>query len=144
MRAFQFSAFDEMRSCTCSKAAALDSIPSARLASHRFYRLKREDLTHATTRLFCLTALRLYLQIHDRSRVLVRRHTQKEFQNNTGKNTHRTFLKCMSMARQKLKFHVWQSCFPYRPRNSVIVWTADGCSITTMTKDLSVTTRSKQ
>ena len=63
-------------------------------------------------------------------------HTQKRSQNNP-KNTRQTSLEFTSLPRQKLKLHVWWSCFPYRRRNSGIVWTADGCSITTMTKGLS-------
>lgn len=67
-------------------------------------------------------------------------HIQKESQNNT-KNIRQTSLELTSLPRQKLKFHVWWSCFPYRRRNSGIVWTADGSSITTRTKGLSVNSR---
>lgn len=85
----------------------------------------------------CLTERCLYLQYRNGLTCFGLTIIHKRDLKTTQKNTRQTSLEFTSLPRQKLKFHVWWSCFPYRRRNSGIVWTADGCSITTMTKGLS-------
>ena len=133
-----YSTFDETSSsCTRWKAAVDRLVPVISLSFLRFYRLKKEDLTHATQPAVLFNRTLLIFTVPQWPHVFwFNDHTQKKSQNNQ-KNIRQTSLEFTSLPRQKLKFHVWWSCFPYRRRNSGIVWTADGCSITTTTEGLS-------